>query len=153
MDNNLGSFINQLRELMISAQNSINDSVKVGVKNLENRREAAKLSSQILRLRAEIEDLFVIAGERIYHSHNVVKLEDKEDPSHVFEIFVQIEDKLKQIQTLTGEVELKNGGSVCTNCETICSQGDLFCTHCGSPLFAVEDTDRQKSDSEGVDTL
>lgn len=152
MDKGTNRFIENVKSTADAVKESVAEVTREGARRFGNKKEAARLNTEILRARAALSDLFLDAGREGYLLH--ISTSDQECTEHgekLNEYYRQIDEKEHLIDDLARQVELLNGGSICAGCGQVCPGDFVYCPVCGTKLEAPAETAGAEENSENVE--
>lgn len=135
MDKRVKDLLDTLKGTASAVGETMAGVTREGAKMLSLKREEAKLSVEVVRLRSAIESLYSEIGKAAYQVHvtgddaEAEKLQEK-----VNGLMEEIDEKQEEIAKLNRQIDLLGGGVLCEKCGRVSPEEYEYCPVCGSKL-------------------
>ena len=135
MDSSVKRFLTEMDDRASAMAEGAMDAVAGAGKVVGEKKDAAMLRLDLLRLRSECESRFSEIGRTFYLMNAGAWPKEGETAEHRIESLLgQVGEREMQISDILRRLAELSGKSACPACGKPCEAGAAFCPACGKPL-------------------
>jgi len=135
MDKRMKELLDALKGTASAVGETMVGVTREGAKKLSVKREEAKLSVEVVRLRSAIESLYSEIGKDAYQVHVTGDdAEAEELQEKINGLMEEIDGKQEEIAKLNRQIDLLGGGVLCGKCGRVSPEEYEYCPVCGAKL-------------------